>query len=407
MPFPIGIIALWSGLGALGLWAVSRKPSTGELDPGAPPAPPSVPPSVPVVYTPPTPPAVNLPPVAMPPAPGVSPPASPYPMTPPASNLTPAGKMFDQLGQQATIAMKALGYDSTGTLKPGVATAEAVQAATALAALMEANGLSAQAAQLRAYAKQAADRLSLPECPGVPTVLPLEVQKAVCRAMTLERDPKVLRGLTTVLRGLPVSSDPQVATLVKLLEATAAALEAQQSKADTEAKIAEVLAAKTPGVMPSPIPADKHSPPVLPPEVKALVDAALRGMNVVAGVVKGPVTADALVAARQAIEALTANGQPELAAELRYYLMFAEKMVGAPAVTSSPVPVAPAGARTHQVKAGETGQSIAKLYTGDVNRWRELAKANPKTTSSARGPNVAKWGMVIYPSDLLVLPPGW
>lgn len=424
MAFPLGLIALWSGLGALTLWAASKKPSAPMSPPleYTPELPPVVRPPPPAAVTPAPTPAAPRP---VTPAPAAPKPATPAPVpvtprpavTPPAPNLTPAGAMFDQLGQQMTLALKAMGYDSAGNLKPGIATAETVQAATALAALLDANGLTAEAASLRSYATKAANTLKVPPCPGVPVVLPAEVQTAVCRVMNLERDPKVIRDFTTALRGMPQSSDPQVVTLIKLLEATSATLEAQQSKADTEAKIAEVLAAKTPGVMPAPIPEDKHSPPRLSAELQALVDAAMKGLGVSAGVVKGPVTQDGLIAARQATDALVAAGYPELAAELRYYLMFAERMASGttpttaakPAAPTTTVvtPPAPAAPKTHTVKAGDTGTSIAKTYTGDPNRWRELAKANPKTTSSARGPNVAKWGMVIYPNEVLTLPSGW
>ncbi len=387
MALPIGVIALLSGLGAFGLFAVARKPSATAVPPGTPDLPPVVPPpatTTPSVYTPPP-----------------TTPAAPAPAASSTTGLTPAGVLFDTFGRQATIALKALGYDESGRFTPGVATAEAVQAATSLAALMEANGFSAQAAQLRDYAKTAAASIRVDPCPGVPSILPEAVGTAVCRALNLERDPKVLRGLAQALRGLPQSSDPKVVSLIKMIETTAATLEAQQSEADTIAKIQEVLTAKTPGVMPAPIPEDKYSPPVLSAEIQALVDAALRGMGVSGGVVKGPVTPDALVAARQAISALESAGHSELAGQMRYYLMYAEKMIGSttpatPALTPKPA--------TYTVKSGDTGSAIAKTFTGDGNRWRELKAANPAIAARPDPKNV---GLVLYPGDVLTLPSNW
>lgn len=383
MALPLGILALFSGLGALGLYAVASSKNSATATP-------STPGTSPDLSTPSTTTTTKTPGVATTKAP---------------TGLTPAGELFDALGQQATVALKALGYNSAGVLT-GTPTAEAVQAATSLAALMEANGFSAQAAQLREMTKAAAAKIAVPPCDGVPAILPAEIGKSVCRALTLERDPTKLRAIAQALRGLPQSSDPQVVALIKLLETSAAQLEAQQSEADTQRKIAEVLASKTPGVMPEPIPEDKYSPPTLPAELQALVDAALKGMGVDGGIVKGPVTQDGLVAARQAIEVVTLNGFPELAAQLRYYLMIAEKM----AASSSTVPAsttikpATATAATYTVKSGDTGVSIAKKFTGDGNRWKELKAANPAIASR---PDPKGWGMVIYAGDVLKLPTGW
>lgn len=391
MPLPIGVLALFSVLGAVGLAALGKKGSAAAPAAPVPDLPPVEPPKPPTAKPPTTsaPPVVYSPPAYVPPAPG--------------SGLTPAGVAFDALGQQATLALRNLGYVDGKFVGP--ATPESIQAATSLAALMEANGFKAQADQLRAATRVAAATVAVAPCPGVPAILPTAVGTAVCRALNLERDPKVLRGLADALRGLPQSSDPQVVSLIKMLEMTSATLEAQQSEADTVRKIEEVMAAKTPGVMPSPIPTSAYSAPTLPAEIQALVDAALKGMGVSAGVVKGPVTQDALIAARQAAEALDANGYDDLATQMRLYLAYAEKMVGsgAPATTST----ATASGGTYVVKSGDTGQSIAKQFTGDVNRWRELAKANPKTTSSARGEKVATWGMVIYAGETLTLPASW
>ncbi len=366
MALPLGILLLLSGVGALGLYSVAKPAAAGPSP--MPPAPP-----------PPTPPAPPSVPAYTPPAPAYTPPAStPKPVyVEPAPNLTPAGKAFDIFGQQMTAALKALGVSSDGTLSPGVGTAESVQAATSLAALMDANGFTSQATALRGYARRVADSLAKPKCPGVPVSLPLSVQEAVCRAMTYERDPVVLRGLIKILRGLPQSSEEPVMTLIRLLEVTAAQLEAKQSEADTARKIEEVMKNDRPENWPEPIADDKHSPPTLPAELEALVAAALKGLGVKAGIVKGPVTAEALDAAEDAADALTNNGQEGLAAQMKHYIDIARAMVGGP-VTPAAAPAPTSRANTYRIQKDDNPSKLALRFTGDANRWPELVKANPQ-----------------------------
>lgn len=55
---------------------------------------------------------------------------------------------------------------------------------------------------------------------------------------------------------------------------------------------------------------------------------------------------------------------------------------------------------TYIVKAGDTGSSIAKAYTGNANRWPELVTVNPGTKD-------AKYGFKAYPGQRINIPASW
>lgn len=392
MALPLGLILMFAGFGALGVMAASKSEAKAPLPSPTPPG--GTPPKPPVV------PVSTTPPAVVPATPADS--GSFYA---PAPNLTTEGKVFDLLGQQMTAAFKALGVKSDGTITPGVATAEAVQAATALAALLEANGLTTQAAQLREYAKKAAAGLTVPPCKDVPASLPTAVATAVCRALYLERDPAVLRQLVTAIRGLPQSSDPQVMALIKLLEATIVQLEAAKSEAIAKTDIDAVLTSKTPAEFPMP----KASPPTtLPAELQAMLDAAWKALGVdAAGVVRGPYSSEATRIATDAATALEGYGYTDYANQLRNYIKILEGMRGATPATSTTTPAPASSGRVHIVKSGDTGQSIAKLYTGDVNRWRELIALNPQMGPNGGRPHAKEWGFVARPGESVKLPSSW
>jgi len=74
-------------------------------------------------------------------------------------------------------------------------------------------------------------------------------------------------------------------------------------------------------------------------------------------------------------------------------------------VASTVQPPPPAATRTYtalQVKPGqaESASVIAKKFTGDGNRWRELLQANPQYAN-------AKLGMAYKPGTVLTLPASW
>ncbi len=82
--------------------------------------------------------------------------------------------------------------------------------------------------------------------------------------------------------------------------------------------------------------------------------------------------------------------------------------VSAPAPIPSPVsiPTPTPIVSTYVVKSGDTGTSIAKKFTGDGNRWRELTTVNP-TIMNARKAAAAKYGFPIYVGDVINLPASW
>ncbi len=57
---------------------------------------------------------------------------------------------------------------------------------------------------------------------------------------------------------------------------------------------------------------------------------------------------------------------------------------------------------THVVAAGDTPSSLARRYTGDATRWRELCRANPQLATHAQ------WGCVFpAPGKIINLPADW
>jgi hypothetical protein len=63
-----------------------------------------------------------------------------------------------------------------------------------------------------------------------------------------------------------------------------------------------------------------------------------------------------------------------------------------------------ADGRTYTVEPGDYGVRIAQKLVGDGNRWRELKAANPEV---AKRPDPQRYGLVIYPGDVLRLPESW
>jgi hypothetical protein len=57
---------------------------------------------------------------------------------------------------------------------------------------------------------------------------------------------------------------------------------------------------------------------------------------------------------------------------------------------------------THVVVAGDNPSALARRYTGDATRWRELCRANPQLRTHAQ------WGCVFpAPGNALNLPADW
>jgi len=165
-----------------------------------------------------------------------------------------------ELKQMIATALKDLGVDETGTVS-GTPTADAVAKATNLASLLDAQGYHAAAEQLRAYAKAAAKKVTVPETiVKVPGLTP-EQQDMVNRAIKMERDPRKLRALAAALRLLPNANDPEVKNAADMLDALASQVEAGQEQSQVLTKIDETLkkepmpvaAVKTPNDFTSPV----------------------------------------------------------------------------------------------------------------------------------------------------------
>lgn len=67
---------------------------------------------------------------------------------------------------------------------------------------------------------------------------------------------------------------------------------------------------------------------------------------------------------------------------------------GGPPVATPPAP------RTYVTKRGDLGSTIARDFTGDGNRWRELRDANPWTAHPT-------YGMAFNPGSVLTIPASW
>ena len=74
----------------------------------------------------------------------------------------------------------------------------------------------------------------------------------------------------------------------------------------------------------------------------------------------------------------------------------------APAAPNAPAPTA----ATHKIKSGDTGRSVAKKYTNDPGRWREILDANEgmKTfTAANKSTQIKPWDI----GQTINLPAGW
>lgn len=175
-------------------------------------------------------------------------------------------EMPQALQEQVASALGALGVSpATGQLSGGPVTADAIKMATQTAALCEAQGFYDIAKELRKLAAQAAPRVPTPPAaeamkPAAPAGLTAAQVEAITRTLTLDRDPKAIAALISMLEKLPPS--PQKDSFVGMAKALLLQLQAAQSTTQTLQQIDEVI--KSPGVA-EVVTAVKPLPPVIVP----------------------------------------------------------------------------------------------------------------------------------------------
>jgi hypothetical protein len=149
------------------------------------------------------------------------------------------------LKQQMATILGALGVDPTTGIITVTPDAEAVSAATLLAAQLEAQGYTQAATSLRVYAKQAAALVasSTPSAvtPSAQSVIPASLLDTVNKALQMESDPRRLRAIAAQLRALPNSSDPIIQMLIGQLEQKASIAESQLVVAATTQEIDTII----------------------------------------------------------------------------------------------------------------------------------------------------------------------
>ncbi len=170
--------------------------------------------------------------------------------SPPSSSSSSDTANAALSGALATMTLQAIrdmGFNDQGVLV-SQPTAESIQRATAVARQLDDAGFHTAASQLRdVFIAQAAAKVP-PATPKVqvPTsVIPSALQDQINRAIQINRDPVVLRGLASQLRALP-NQTPETVALANSLEATAAQIQAAQDASRTIAQVDEVI--KSPGI---------------------------------------------------------------------------------------------------------------------------------------------------------------
>jgi len=336
--------------------------------------------------------------------------------TPPApaatsKPATPAAPVLDTTMQTAVAnALRTLGIDpATGKSTGATVTPAGIESVTALAALLESQGHTDLGKVLRAYAGQAANTVTVTAPAPVSAAVPADVATQIARALSLEGDPQRIRDLVDQVSASPYASDPNVRAALKALDARAQALQVAIDKAHTETELARVLATPPSASLPEP------KPLVVP--TTYTVQAGDNPSLVAKKFTGNP------------------NRWPELAAAnpnkttgkkgKEFSQFFAGWTLNLPASWSStpvtPAPTVPAASTpistavvpttttssavpaTYTVQTGDNPSLVAKKFTGDANRWRELAAANPSKTTGKKGKEFSQF----FTGWVLTIPESW
>jgi len=174
--------------------------------------------------------------------------------------------------QEMATALQLLTVDPNGNII-GPVTEDAVRNATALAAKLDAAGFPEAAKTIRDFALLAAKKVPTPsqerQIPLPLACFTVAEQEQVTRLITLERDPRIIRGVVASLkaRKVPTECKAQVNAAITTLEAIALQMEAKLAEEEALRKIEEELRKKgqtPPFVPPTPGPTP-FFPPFVPP----------------------------------------------------------------------------------------------------------------------------------------------
>lgn len=339
------------------------------------------------------------------PTPGPAPGPAPTPGKPSNTDINQIAEMPQALREQFAAALRALTVDPTTGLVTGPVKAEAVQLATATASVLERAGWPGPANVLRTYATAAAKLVATgvvtEKIPGIPA----DLQEQVNRALSMERDPAKLKMIVAALKALPQSQQRDDA--IAMMEALVVQVEAQIATKEALDKIHATVST----------PVGQPPPPVAPARRMYTPKAGDTGEKIAL-----------LFTGNKARwrELLVTN--PTLASKQYGIAIYVDRPIvipdawptlpgitptTTPVVTSTPVtttpvvtpvitPVTttPAGARMYTPLPGEFGTTVAKKFTGDPNRWRELLTVNPTLAS-------VKYGIAWRQGQSILLPANW
>lgn len=168
--------------------------------------------------------------------------APPNVLKPPTNR--PTSELSEQQRERMAQALGKLGVSpATGKLS-GAADAEAIRFATQVIGELEQDGFKDAANALRVYVDEAAKSVRTPVeanpiAQAASSVMTKEQAEYIARVLSLERDPKKIATLITMLKALPAS--PERDNFIQMAQALALQIEAANATAQTLDKIDQVI----------------------------------------------------------------------------------------------------------------------------------------------------------------------